>query len=184
MAYHDVTGVLLVGGASSRFGSPKTVAVFEGEMLAERAYRILEDSFPNAIAVGKAEDMFPLSFEVLDDGSELRAAIVGVAAALRLADTEIAVAVPTDMPLLTPAALRLLADAAAGYDAAVPQTGPLPGAYRRAALPVLERRIAGSQLALRDALAELETHEVALNPELLRNVNTRGDLEELARSPG
>ena len=176
MAYHDVTGVLLVGGASSRFGSPKTAAVFEGEMLAERAYRIIEDSFPNAIAVGKAEDMFPLSFEVLDDGSELRAAIVGLAAGLRLAETELCVVIPTDMPFLTPAFLRRLADAADGVDAAVPQTGPLPGAYRRSLLPLLERRIEAGRLSLRGSLEEVETRLVRGAPRILRNVNRPEDL--------
>ena len=35
------TGVLLVGGASERFGSPKALASFRGETLGERAWRIL-----------------------------------------------------------------------------------------------------------------------------------------------
>ena len=48
-----------------------------------------------------------------------------------------------------------LAAAAEGVDAAHPESGPLPGAYRRAALPVLERRLAAGELKLRDAAAEL-----------------------------
>ena len=176
MADHDVTGVLLVGGASRRFQSPKALARFRGETLAERAYRILEEAFGDVIVVGKATDGLPLPFPVLDDGSEIRAPIVGVAAALRLAGTELCVVVPTDMPWLTPAALQDLAAAADGVDAAVPQTGPLPGAYRRAALPVLERRIAVGDLALHRALGRLETRVVQQDEQLLRNVNTREDL--------
>ena len=37
----SLTGILLVGGASSRFGSPKALAEFEGETLADRAWRLL-----------------------------------------------------------------------------------------------------------------------------------------------
>jgi molybdopterin-guanine dinucleotide biosynthesis protein A len=177
VAYHDVTGVLLVGGASSRFGSPKPVAVFEGEMLAERAYRILEDSFPNVIAVGKAEDLYPLAFPVLDDGSEMRAAIVGLAAGLRLAETDLCVVIPTDMPFLTPAFLRRLADAAGGVDAAIPRTGPLPGAYHRSLLPLLERRIEAGELSLRSSLEEVETRVVSGTPRILWNVNRPEDLK-------
>jgi molybdopterin-guanine dinucleotide biosynthesis protein A len=180
VAYHDVTGVLLIGGGSSRFGSPKALADFMGETLAERAYRILADAFPNVVAVGKAEDLFPFPFPVSDDGTELRAAIVGVAAGLRLVGTDVAVVVPTDMPFLTPALLRLLAEAAEGVDVAVPQTGPLPGAYRRSVLPVLERRIADGELALHRALEELTTREVALDEGLLRNVNTPDQLKAIA----
>lgn len=179
MAYTDVTGVLLVGGASRRFGSPKPLVEFMGEPLAERAYRTLQSTFPNVLAVGKAEDTFPLSFPVVDDGSPTRAAIVGVAGALRAAETDLCVVLPTDMPFVTPALLRLLADAAENADAAVSQGGPLPGAYRRSALPTLERRIAAGDLALHRALGDLTTRDIVLNSELLRNVNTPEDLDRL-----
>ena len=57
--------------------------------------------------------------------------------------------IPVDMPLLTRRALRALADAC--RDVAVPPSGPLPGAYRRSALPALERALAeaGSRSATR-----------------------------------
>jgi molybdopterin-guanine dinucleotide biosynthesis protein A len=168
--------VLLVGGASSRFGSPKALAVFEGETLAERAYRILGKAFPQVIAVGKAGDDLPLPFPVLDDGSDVRAAIVGVAAGLRHMQAEVGVFLPTDMPAVTVQLLRTLAEEADGVDAAVPATGPLPGAYRRTALPVLERRIDLGELALRAAVDELEARIVEADSALLRNVNTPADL--------
>lgn len=176
MADRGVTGVLLVGGGSSRFGSPKALAVLEGETLAERAYGTLAEAFGSVLVVGKSEDALALPFPVLDDGSSTRAAIVGVAAGLRLAPTDLCVFLPTDMPLVPPGLLRSLGEAAESRDAAVPQTGPLPGAYRRAVLPVLERRIGHGELALRDALAELDTRVVPLDEALLANVNTPGDL--------
>ena len=36
---------MLLGGASTRFGSPKALAVLEGETLAERAWRIVGEAF-------------------------------------------------------------------------------------------------------------------------------------------
>ena len=176
MARHDVTGVLLVGGASRRFGSPKALARIEGETLAERAHRMLAGAFAEVIVVGKHADALPLPFPVEDDGSDLRAAIVGVVAGLRLAPTELAVVVPTDLPFVTPAFLLELADAADGVAVAHPDSGPLPGAYRRTALPVLERRLAAGELKLRDAAAELEARVIPGNPALLRNVNAPDDL--------
>lgn len=176
MADSELTGALLVGGESRRFGSPKALARFRGEMLAVRAHRVLEEACERVIVVGKAKDGLPLPFPVLDDGSETRAAIVGVAAALRLAGDGLVVVLPTDMPLVTPGLLRSLAEAAAGADAAVPQTGPLPGAYRPTALPVLERRIAAGELALHRALGELGARTVACDEALLRNLNVPADL--------
>jgi molybdopterin-guanine dinucleotide biosynthesis protein A len=171
-----VAGALLVGGASTRFGSPKALAVYEGETLAQRAHRVLVEAFDEVVVVGKAADRLELPFGVLDDGSDVRAAMVGVVAALRLADADLVVVLPTDMPHVTPALLRSLAAAAQGVDAAVPQTGPLPGAYRRTALPVLERRIAAGDLALHGALAEFATRVVECDEALLVNVNEPADL--------
>ena len=105
-----VAGALLVGGASTRFGSPKALATFEGETLAERGHRVLVEAFDRVVVVGKAADALPLPFPVEDDGSEVRAAIVGVAAALRLAGEEVVVVLPTDMPLVTADLLRSLAE--------------------------------------------------------------------------
>jgi molybdenum cofactor guanylyltransferase len=172
----QVAGALLVGGASGRFGSPKALAQFRGEMLAVRAHRILAEAFTTVLVVGKEEDALPLPFPILDDGSAERAAIVGVAGALRLAETDICVVLPTDMPFVTVELLHDLASAAEGRDAAVVQTGPLPGAYGRSALPVLDRRIAAGELALRHALEELATRVLEAPDDQLRNVNTPADL--------
>ena len=176
MAGGGVTGALLVGGASRRFGSPKALARLDGETLAERAHRTLADAFSRVVVVGKVSDALPLPFPLVDDGSDVRAPIVGVAAALRAAPDDLVVVLPTDVPSATPELLAELAEAAEGVDAAVPDTGPLPGAYRRSALPVLERRIALGELALRDALSELRTRVVAVDPALVQNVNTPDDL--------
>ena len=171
-----VAGALLVGGASTRFGSPKALARFEGETLAERAHRVLAEAFDRVIVVGKAADDLDLPFPVLDDGSDVRAAIVGVAAALRLADAEVVVVLPTDMPLVTAELLLALADASEGAEAAVPQRGPLPGAYCRSALPVLERRIAAADLALYRACVELQPRILHWEEAQLANVNLPEDL--------
>ena len=137
MAGQGLTGVLLVGGASTRFGSPKALARFAGETLAERAWRTLGDACDERLAVGKSE--LELPFDVLDDAFEVRAPIAGVVAGLRAAAHETAVFLPVDCPLVTPELLRRLGDARA-----IPQTGPLPGAYAKADLGVLERRIASA----------------------------------------
>jgi molybdopterin-guanine dinucleotide biosynthesis protein A len=176
VAPEDVTGVLLVGGASRRFGSPKALAEVAGEPLAVRVHRTLAEAFPRVIAVGKAEDALPLPFPVEDDGSDLRAALVGLVAGLRLAPTDLAVVVPNDLPYLTAEYLHRLAAAAQGVAAAHPESGPLPGAYRKTALPVLERRLGAGELVLRAAAAELGARVVPGDDELLRNVNTRADL--------
>jgi molybdopterin-guanine dinucleotide biosynthesis protein A len=177
VARPDLTGVLLVGGASSRFGSPKALAALNGESLAERAWRILGEACGERIAVGKASDGLELPFPVLDDETEMRASLAGVVAGLRAAATELCVVVPVDMPRVTPSLLLELADACA--EAAAPHASPLPSALRRITLPVLERRLATGELALHEALAELDTMRLPVDSAQLKNVNTPDDLRRL-----
>ena len=173
----EATGVLLIGGMSRRFGSVKALAPLGSEMLAERAWRVLGEAFSERLAVGKDADQLGLPFPMLDDGIAVRAPIAGVVAGLRAAPTEVAVFLPVDCPLMTPEALRALAEQCA--DAAVPETGPLPGAYAKSALPILEQRLAEDRLALDEALAELDVNTVELDSELLANVNTERDLDRM-----
>ena len=174
MADHGLTGVLLVGGASTRFGSPKALARYEGTTLAERAWAVLGEVADERIAVGKTGDGLLLPFPVVDDGTDVRAPIAGVVAGLRAARHDLCVVVPVDLPQLEPQLLRRLAAACA--DAAVVQTGPLPGAYRRSALATLERRLQRGELKLRDALAELQVRTVDADPRQLVNANTPSGL--------
>ncbi len=156
-----LTGVLLVGGASARFGSPKALARLDGRTLAEIGWEKLAFC-DERLAVGKAADGLELPFPLTDDGTDTRAPIAGLVAGLRAAAHELCVVLPVDTPRIEPETLAALA--AACEDVAVPQTGPLPGAYRRAALPVLERRLANGELALHEALDELRTRIVTIDP--------------------
>jgi molybdopterin-guanine dinucleotide biosynthesis protein A len=163
--------VLLVGGASTRFGSPKALAELDGETLAARGRRLLGEACDEVLVVGKRGE---LPFDVLDDGTDTRAPIAGVVAGLRAAANDVAVFLPVDCPWMTPAAVRTLGEAC--RDAAVPPTGPLPGAWAKSSLPLLERRLAHGPLALHRAYGELEVAIVHLDPAVVADVDTPADL--------
>jgi molybdopterin-guanine dinucleotide biosynthesis protein A len=161
------TGILLVGGASERFGSPKALASFRGETLGGRAWRVLAETCEEVLAVGKEADGLALPFAILDDGSDERAPVFGVLAGLRAASREDCVVLPVDCPLVTGELVRALVAARA-----VPQTGPLPGTYPRALLPALESRVAAGELSLRGVNPTV----LEVDERLVRNVNTRVEL--------
>lgn len=160
--------MLLVGGGSTRFGSPKALAVFAGETLAERAWRTLGEAFETRLVVGKGD--LDLPFDAVVEPAEPQAPLVGVIAGLRAAATETAVFLPVDCPLVTPGLLREL-----GERRAVTQTGPLPGAYARDDLPELERRLASGDLTLRGVNPRM----IQADPQLLANANTPAELSAL-----
>jgi molybdopterin-guanine dinucleotide biosynthesis protein A len=169
VARSQLTGVLLVGGGSTRFGSPKALARIGGETLAERGWSVLAEACDERLAVGKRSDGLDLPFDLVDDGTDTRAALTGIVAGLRAAAAEVTV--------VTPALLLELA--AACTDAAAPRASPLPAAFHKRALPVLERRLDEGRLALHDALAELRAVRLEVDAALLANVNTPDDLRRL-----
>ena len=165
-----MSGVLLVGGASERFGSPKALARFGGETLAERAWRTLGEAFEARLAVGKGD--LELPFDVVVEPAEPQAPLVGVITGLRAAVTETAVFLPVDCPLVTAPLLREL-----GERRAVTQTGPLPGAYSKDDLPELERRLRSVDWSLRG----VNPRVLEADPRLLANANTPEELSALER---
>jgi molybdopterin-guanine dinucleotide biosynthesis protein A len=175
VAHRQLTGVLLVGGASRRFGSPKALARVGDETLAERGWRILGEVCDERIAVGKAAEL-DLPFALLDDATAIRAPIAGVVAALRAASHDVCVLLPVDCVLVPPSLLVELGTAC--RDAAVTQVGPLPGAWSKSALPVLERCLAGNDLSLKGTYSDLEVTELHVPEALVADADTP---EELAR---
>jgi molybdopterin-guanine dinucleotide biosynthesis protein A len=162
VARRRLTGVLLVGGTSARFGSPKDLAEYGGETLRARAWRILGGACDERIAVGRDG--------LHDPGT---GPVAAIAVGLRAASHDLAIVIPVDMPLLTVAALHALADAC--RDAAVAQRGPLPCAVARRMLPAFET---GEQ-RLRTVLTGLDTATVELDERVLVNVNTPAELDTL-----
>jgi molybdenum cofactor guanylyltransferase len=162
VADQQLTGILLVGGTSSRFGSPKELAAFGGETLADRAWHLLGDTCDERFAVGPGG--------LADPGT---GPVAAIAAGLREATHEFAVVIPVDMPLLTAAALRALAEAC--REAAIAQHGPLPCVVARRTLPAFETGVR----RLGTVLDGLDTARVELDEDLLANVNTPADLDTL-----
>jgi len=167
-----LTGILLVGGASSRFGAPKAHAELDGATLADRAWQLLGAACDERIAVGGG---VALPFETIADAAPDSGPLGGIVAGLRAAAYDIAVVVPVDMPRLDTTAVHALA--AACREAAVAQHGPLPAAFARSALPVLEGALARHELRLRDVLTHLDAAEVTLDENVLMNVNRPEDLQ-------
>ena len=136
---------------------------------------MLGEACDERIAVGKAADDLPLPFPLVDDGSDVRAPLAGVVAGLRTARHDVCAFLPVDCPLVSPESLRRLAAAAP----ARVQAGPLPGAYHRGLLPVLERKLAAGDYSLRN----LEAAVVEIPSAELVNVNSEADLVRVSTAP-
>lgn len=171
--------MLLVGGASRRFGTPKALARAGHETLAARGWRLLGEACDERLAVGKAGEL-ELPFPVVDDGTPVRVPAAGVLAGLRAAAHDTVVFLPVDCPLATADLLRLLGQHC--IDAAFAAGEPLPGAWSRSVLPVLEARFAAGDYGLKDAGAELDVARVDVDPALVADADTPEELTRLLAS--
>lgn len=180
-----VTGIVLAGGRSSRFGGDKLAAPIDGAPLLWRPIRALAAAGCGSIVVvlapGHADPPLPadlgLDLRLVHDPESFGGPLVGLRAGLAAATGSLAIVVAGDQPGLQPALLRVLVEAyAAPTDAGLPGgrspsavvlvdpsgvVRPLPCALaRERAAGTADRLLAGGERRLRALIAALEPREV------------------------
>lgn len=189
-------GVVLAGGASRRFGSPKALARVEGAYLAARAADALRGAGLEVVLAGDLAGAGPLlGLPSKADRWPGQGPLGGIHTALAWAE-EVgaagALCLACDLPFVAPALLRaILARAADSGALAVAPEGTRDGApeplcawYSTRALSEVEARLARGERSLHALLAalgaaRLPLEEVAAHGDparLFLNVNTPADL--------
>jgi molybdopterin-guanine dinucleotide biosynthesis protein A len=194
MTGRRVTGVVLAGGRSSRFGSSKLDAVIDGRSLLSNAIDGVTPASTEilVIAAPDAAPRLPARATLIHDPVAFEGPLAGVAAGLRAAHESMVLVIGGDMPTLVGAVVEsmLVTLDGSGVEAVVLEhegrARPLPIALRRepalAAVDVLladgERRLR----ALPEALATTVIPEPtwrALDPYgmTVRDIDTPVDLD-------
>lgn len=133
-------GILLAGGASRRYGSPKAFAQFEGRAFYEIAYELLQAVCDEVMIVSRSEllERFPQHLQVIMDDEEVlgEGPLAGIYSAMKNRTAERYVVLPCDMPYLTPSILpKLMASEQATMVRAIREqnrTHPLVSVWKRA----------------------------------------------------
>jgi len=193
----DVTGIVLAGGRSSRFGSDKLAAMLDGRSLLHQALEAIAAVACTLIVVSAPGVEPPLPealagrVRIVHDPEPFGGPLVGLVAALAGVQTPTVLVAGGDMPHMVPAVLlRLVAACGPARPAVhleVPgRIQPLP-----MALDVLAARTAGSAVierggrSLRDLLRQLGAASIpapawlALDPagRTVTDVDRPGDLD-------
>jgi molybdenum cofactor guanylyltransferase len=150
VALARVTGAILAGGLSTRYGGlPKGLERVQGVRIIDRVRAALERVVDDMLLIAndpQASDWLPgvrCESDVLRDVGS----IAGIHAALVHAGGPV-IAVAWDMPFVPVGLLRVLRDAGARSDAVVPESDsrrglePLCAYYGPACVPAIEQRIA------------------------------------------
>ncbi|WP_345464773.1 molybdenum cofactor guanylyltransferase [Deinococcus carri] len=193
----DVVAAITAGGRSSRFGSDKVLALWEGRPLLEHVAASLA-ACPLRLLIAPPGRYELPGWRNVPDTRPGEGPLAALEAALRTAQVEagsIWVAFAgVDMPRLTPPYWEALAQARTPDASAIlaldaagrPQ--PLAALYHTALLPHVTARLDGGERRLRAAALPELTVTVpfhilqAVSPDALRNVNTPADLAALGEA--
>ena len=104
-----VSGILLTGGRSRRFGADKTRATFQGRTLANIAAEALTSVAATAVEVGPGVTDLPATREDPPGGGPLAAVAAGWSELTRRGATSPVIVLAADLPLVTPPFVRWLA---------------------------------------------------------------------------
>jgi molybdopterin-guanine dinucleotide biosynthesis protein A len=164
----DVTGIVLAGGRSVRFGADKLAIEIDGRQLLHHALDAMATVAQRLIVVAApgAEPTIPAELEarvrVVHDPEPFGGPLVGLAAALAGVDAPTVLVAGGDMPRMVPLVLRRLAGTVGPGRAAVSleipgRIHPLPMALDSvAARPAAEAVLERGGRSLRELLRELD----------------------------
>jgi molybdopterin-guanine dinucleotide biosynthesis protein A len=186
------TGVILAGGAASRYGGrPKGLERVGGRRVIDRVADALREAADELLLIANdpAANTWLPSVRTAPDVRPQLGSLGGIHAAIVRAGQPVLV-VAWDMPFVPSALLRALRDRGARADAALPESGsrrglePLCAYYSPACVPAIERRLDTNDMRVvsffEDVRVErIPEHEVRGfgDPAILfMNVNTPDDL--------
>ncbi len=161
----EMTGVVLAGGRSSRFGANKALADWKGAPLVQSVVNSLLEVLPKVLVVTKnvAELAFLKNERVLViedlclDGHPMG----GLFTALQGLDTGHAFVAACDMPFVRPELIKALWHSRADYDAVIPvwkdKRQPLCGVYSRACVGMIRSSIEADTLGISRLFDDLRT---------------------------
>ena len=182
-------GLVLAGGKSSRFGTDKSKALYQGVPFLERAVRLLQGLGLKPIVVGRPG--MDTSCTVLSDKFPDQGPLGGLYTAMTVFKKTAFLTVTCDMPLISTEVLSFLLEKhgphhAATFFASENNIQPFPGVYEPSILSALQESLMSGFLSVRRFLDQIPTPQKNPitwqgNERLFSNVNTPSDFESLIR---
>jgi molybdopterin-guanine dinucleotide biosynthesis protein A len=192
----NITGVILAGGASSRFnGIVKSKIIIEGKPIISRIIGIIGDIFEEIIIVTNTPGEFEEydRFKIIRDRILNKGPLGGIHAALKESGSDALFVFAGDMPLLEKEIiLRQIAHFNINScDVLIPRVNnfnePLHAIYRKSVLPMLEEYLAkNNTYALTEFCRKASTLCMQLDDSeqsrrAFTNINSPSDLEHIKK---
>ncbi len=179
-----VTGVVLAGGLSSRFGSHKAWHEIDGRPMVIRVLDELQQVAEEVVVSVRSPADSIGGYACVADHFQGEGPLAGLHAALRAASHDWVLVVACDLPFVVATDLKqLLAARDGAVSAVVARDGgnrlhPHCGCYHRSTLPEVQSMLKGTERALHQLLDRLVIKSVRLPDASLVNVNRISDLSD------
>lgn len=122
----DITGVILVGGKSSRMGRDKAMLPLSGTLVIDKVLDTLRTCLRRIILVGDRQERFEGYGLTVYPDIFTGSALGGLYTGLFKAETPYIFVSACDLPFASPSILRLILSLGEGFDAVVPLNGSYP----------------------------------------------------------
>ena len=120
--YNDITGVILAGGKSSRYGTNKAFAKINGIPLIENVIRVMRSLFQDLVLITNTPDEYAyLELPMYEDLIKDLGPIGGIYTALNSITNDAGFFVACDMPSLNPGLIRYMVGIRDDFDVVVPK---------------------------------------------------------------
>jgi len=144
---NGITGVILAGGKSSRFGSNKALVEINGSRLIDRVASVLGSIFKRLVLItNNPKDYSYLKLPIYEDLIPGLGPIGGIYTGLKNIHDETGFFIACDMPFINENLIRHIVAVRDDFDAVVPKIDwrmePLHALYTKRCLPVIKELIA------------------------------------------
>jgi molybdopterin-guanine dinucleotide biosynthesis protein A len=185
-------GVILAGGKSSRFGSNKALALYQGRPLIAHAATVMAEIFTEKLLVTNTPEAYAfLGWPMTGDLVANAGPLAGIQAALNKIQAERAFIVACDMPRLDAAVITRICRCPGDWDVVMPELPgggePLHAVYHRRILPAIDAALARGEGKISRLLAALRVRTMSAaelgladdRPVPFANINFTRDLRDL-----
>ncbi len=182
-----MTGIVLIGGKSTRFGRDKVVAQVGDKLLIEHVIEVISPLFDDIVLIGHKRQDLP-SFTIVEDLRPGCGPLGGIYTALSSSQTDHCFVFAADMPYLNRDFISYMLSRADDHDIVLPVWSkgrePLHAIYHKRILPVVKSLLDADSFKILDLLGKVDTvaipeDEIRLfgRPEaMFSNINTLSDM--------
>ena len=187
----NITGILLAGGKSSRFGSDKALTIFNGKPLINFGLDLLKQICSDILISSNSEHMAQFGYRVVPDEIKDIGPMGGVYSCLKQSKSSQNLVISCDTPFINKGLLQYLLDHNQNFQAVIPETEdghmePLIACYHSEVQWVMKDLIGAGKYKMQNIMDQVPTLKLPIRDNLdfyhnrlFFNINYPTDLDKI-----